>query len=183
MPWEILLILVLILANGLFAGAEIAIIAARRGRLEQRAAEGSRGAQWALDLSRNPDIFLPTVQVGITLVGAFAAAYGGQQLVDDLSSLVARLPWAWMRRHADAVALAIFVVCYTYASLILGELVPKRISLNRAEGLAVFVAPIMKFIAGVAKPLVWFMGVSTNAVLWSLRLAGSPEPSVSLDDI
>ena len=149
MLWEILLILVLILANGLFAAAEIAIIAARRGRLEQRAAEGSRGAQWAIELSRNPDVFLPTVQIGITLVGAFGAAYGGRQIVDDLSGWFAQMPWPWVRRHADGIGLTVFVACFTYASLILGELVPKRISLHRAEGLAIFVAPIMKFIAAV----------------------------------
>ncbi len=183
MFWEILLILVLILANGLFAAAEIAIIAARRGRLEQRAAEGSRGAQWAIDLSRNPDVFLPTVQIGITLVGAFGAAYGGRQIVDDLSAWLAQMPWHWVRRHADGIGLTVFVACFTYASLILGELVPKRISLRRAEGLAIFVAPIMKFIAAVARPLVWLMGASTNAVLWLLRLGTSREPSVSLDDI
>ena len=183
MFWELLLILLLILANGLFAGAEIAIIAARRGRLEQKAAAGNRSAQWALDLTRNPDIFLPTVQVGITLVGAFGAAYGGRQIVDDLSGWFAQMPMEWARRHADGIGLTVFVVCFTYASLILGELVPKRISLHRAEGLAILVAPIMKFVATVGRPLVWLLGVSTNAVLWVLRLHGRLEPSVSLDDI
>ncbi len=183
MHWEILLILMLILANGLFAAAEIAVIAARRGRLEQRAAEGSRAAQWALDLARNPDIFLPTVQIGISLVGAFGAAYGGREIVEDLSGWLARMPSPWVQKHADGIGLAVFVVCFTYASLILGELVPKRISLHRAEGLAIFVAPIMKFIAAAARPLVWFMGISTNAVLWLLRLGSTPEPSVSRDDI
>jgi len=183
MFWDIILILVLILANGLFAGAEIAIIAARRGRLEQRALAGNRAAQWALDLARNPDVFLPTVQIGITLVGAFGAAYGGRQIVDDLSGWFAQTPWLWVRRHADGIGLTMFVICFTYASLILGELVPKRISLHRAEGLAIFVAPIMKFVASVGRPLVWLLGVSTNAVLWVLRLHGRSEPSVSLDDI
>jgi putative hemolysin len=183
MLWEILLILVLVLANGLFAGAEIAIIAARRGRLEQRAAEGSRGARWALELAADPNVFLPTVQIGITLIGAFAAAYGGQQIVDDLSVALANVPLPWVKRHAEGIGLTVFVVCYTYASLILGELVPKRISLHRAESLAIFVAPIMKFIAGVTRPLVWLMGASINAVLWLLRLGAPREPSVSLDDI
>ena len=183
MFWEILLILLLILANGLFAAAEIAIIAARRGRLEQKAEEGSRAAQWALELTRNPDIFLPTVQVGITLVGAFGAAYGGRQIVDDLSAWFNHAPSAWVRRHADGIGLTLFVVCFTYASLILGELVPKRISLRRAEGLAILVAPIMKFVATVGRPLVWLLGVSTNAVLLVLRLGEPSEPSVSLDDI
>jgi putative hemolysin len=183
MAWQILLILLFVLVNGLFAAAEIAIIASRRGRLEQQAADGSRGARWALELSRDPDIFLPTVQIGITLAGAYGAAYGGQQIVDDLSEWIANLPWPWVSRHAKGIGLTVFVVCFTYVSLILGELVPKRISLRRAEGLAVFVAPIMKFIAGVARPLVWLMGASTNSVLWLLRLGVSPEPTVSLDDI
>jgi len=183
MFWEILLILVLILANGLFAAAEIAIIAARRGRLEQRAAEGSRNAQRALDLAKDPDHFLPTVQVGITLVSALGAAYGGQRIVGDLKDWIAVLPWPWLSRHAEGVALAMFVACFTYASLILGELVPKRISLHRAEGLAIFVAPILQLIATIARPFVWFLGLSTNTVLWALRLGKMAEPSVSLDDI
>jgi putative hemolysin len=183
MFWDILLIFVLILANGLFAAAEIAIIAARRGRLEQRAAEGSRNAQRALELARDPDRFLPTVQVGITLVSALGAAYGGQRIVDDLQNWIATLPWPFLNRHAEGVALALFVASFTYGSLILGELVPKRISLHRAEGLAIFVAPILSFIATVARPFVWFLGLSTNSVLWLLRLAQTEEPSVSIDDI
>jgi putative hemolysin len=183
MLWQILLILLLILANGLFAAAEIAIIAARRGRLEQRAAEGSRNAQRALGLSRDPDRFLPTVQIGITLVSALAAAYGGQQIVAILSDWIAAWPWRFAQRNADGLALAVFVVCFTYVSLILGELVPKRLALHRAEGLAIFLAPLLQFIATVARPLVWFMGISTNAVMWVLGLGRGAEPSVSLDDI
>jgi putative hemolysin len=180
---EILLILFLILANGLFAAAEIAIISARRGRLEQKASEGSRSAQKALELAKDPERFLPTVQIGITLVGAFGAAYGGQQIVEDVSEWIGRLPWPFAQRHSDRLALAIFVACFTYVSLILGELVPKRISLQRAEGLAILVAPLMHFIAAAGRPIVWFMGKSTSLVLWVLRLGGGPEPSVSIDDI
>jgi putative hemolysin len=183
MLWQILLILLLILANGLFAAAEIAIIAARRGRLEQRAAEGSRNARRALELARDPDRFLPTVQIGITLVGALGAAYGGQQIVAQLSDWISGWPWGFAQRRADGIALGIFVACFTYASLILGELVPKRISLHRAEGLAIFVAPILQFIAAAGRPLVWLMGKSTSGVLWALRLGKMAEPSVSLDDI
>jgi putative hemolysin len=183
MIWEFLFILVLILANGLFAGAEIAIIAARRGRLEQRADEGSRAARWALELAKDPDRFLPTVQIGITLVGAFAGAYGGQQVVDDISGWLQQIPSPWIQRHSTGVALGLFVACYTYLTLILGELVPKRLALHRAEGIAVVVSPIMKFISAVGRPLVWLMGKSTSAVLWALRLGVGEEPSVSIDDI
>jgi putative hemolysin len=183
MVWEIVYILVLILANGFFAGAEIAIIAARRGRLEQQAAEGSKSARLALELSQNPNRFLPTVQIGITLVGASAAAYGGRQIVDHLSQWIARCPVAFVQQHAENIGLTVFVVCFTYVSLVFGELVPKRASLHRAEGLAIFVAPIMSFLASVGRPLVWFMGASTNAVLWLCCIRPSEEPSVSLDDI
>jgi putative hemolysin len=183
MIWEILFILLLILANGFFAAAEIAIIASRKGRLEQRAAEGSRSARWALELARDPDRFLPTVQIGITLLGAVAAAYGGQQIIADLSGWIAQFPSPFVQEHADSLGFGTFVVVFTYFSLLLGELAPKRVSLQRAEGLAVLVAPIMHFIAVVGRPVVWFMGKSTSVVLWLLRLGGIPEPSVSLDDI
>jgi putative hemolysin len=183
MLWEILLILLLILANGFFAAAEIAIIAARRGRLEQRAAEGSRSARWALELAGDPDRFLPTVQIGITLLSALGAAYGGKQIVEDLSSWLAQAPWALIRDNADGLGFSVFVIGFTYVSLILGELVPKRASLQRAEGLAVLVAPIMHFIAVIGRPIVWLMGTSTNLVLWLFRQHEVPEPSVSIDDI
>jgi magnesium and cobalt exporter, CNNM family len=175
--------LVLVLANGFFAAAEIAIIAARRGRLEQRAEEGSRNAKLALELSRDPNRFLPTVQIGITLVSAFGAAYGGQQVVGDLSKLIAKWPYAFAQTHAESIGLAIFVVCFTYVSLIVGELVPKRAALHRAESLAVFVAPVMSGMARIARPVVWAMGVSSDAVLWLFRLRAGTEPTVSIDDI
>lgn len=183
MLWQFLFILLLVLASGLFSAAEISIITARRGRLEQRAADGSRGAQRALELSRDPNRFLPTVVIGNTLVASLGAAYGGQQFVAQLSHWLAQFSPPFVQRHANGIALAIFVACFTYVVLIFGELVPKRVSLHRAERLAIFVAPIMQFIAGVARPLVWFMGLSTDAVLWLLRFGKTTEPSVSLDDI
>ncbi|MEX2093234.1 MAG: hemolysin family protein [Pirellulales bacterium] len=173
----------LILANGFFAAAEIAIIAARRGRLEQRAEAGSRNARLALELARDPNRFLPTVQIGISLVSAFGAAYGGQQIVDDLSVMINRWPFAFARQHNEAIGLTIFVVCFTYASLIIGELVPKRAALHRAEALAVFVAPVMNAMATVARPIVWVMGASSDSVLWLFRLRAGAEPTVSIDDI
>ncbi len=183
MIWEILFILLLILANGMFAAAEISLIAARKGRLEQRAEGGNRNARRALELARNPDRFLPTVQIGITLVSALGAAYGGQQIVADLGERLAQLSWPVVQRHANGLALALFVVCFTYLSLIFGELVPKRIALHRAEGIAVLVAPILQFISAVGRPLVWLMGASTSGMLWLLRFRAMGEPTVSLDDI
>ena len=160
MIWEILFILVLILANGLFAAAEIAIIAARRGRLEQRAEEGSRNAQLALELSRNPDRFLPTVQIGITLVSAFGAAYGGQQIVDDLERGSRKWPCPFAQRacrgdRPDDLR-RLLHLCVAD---------PRRagaqagVACTGPRALAIFVAPVMHFLATVARPLVWFMGL------------------------
>ncbi|HEX5471298.1 MAG TPA: hemolysin family protein [Lacipirellulaceae bacterium] len=183
MLWEILFILVLVFANGLFAAAETSLIAARKGRLEQRAEEGNRNARRALELARNPDLFLPTAQIGITLVSAFGAAYGGHQIVQELGNWLGKAPWPIVAHHADGIALAIFVACFTYVSLILGELVPKRISLHRAERIAILLAPILQFIAKVARPIIWFMGLSTSGVLRALQLGAASGPTVSLDDI
>jgi len=172
-----------VLANGFFAAAEIAIIAARRGRLEQLADEGSRNARLALELSRDPNRFLPTVQIGITLVSSFGAAYGGQQIVGDLSKMIAKWPFAFAQEHSESIGLTIFVVCFTYVSLIIGELVPKRAALHRAESLALFVAPVMNALAKAARPIVWAMGASSDAVLWLFRLRAGAAPTVSIDDI
>ncbi len=123
------------------------------------------------------------MQIGISLVSAFGAAYGGQQIVDDLSVMIAKWPFAFARQHSEAIGLTIFVVCFTYASLIIGELVPKRAALHRAEALAVFVAPVMNALATVARPIVWVMGASSDSVLWLFRLRAGAEPTVSIDDI
>src|SRR2546423_13673925 len=100
MFWEILFILMLILANGLFVAAETSLIAARKGRLEQRAAEGHRNASRALELARNPDLFLPTAQIIITLVTALSAAYGGHQIVQRIETWLATAPWPFIVHHA-----------------------------------------------------------------------------------
>src|SRR5436189_4974806 len=106
MIWELLFILMLILANGLFAAAETSLIAARKGRLEQRAEEGDRKARRALELARNPDLFLPTAQIGISLVGALGAAYGGHEIVDRIGEWLAGSSLSVIGHHSDGIALA-----------------------------------------------------------------------------
>src|SRR3954452_20885723 len=107
MLFEILFILLLILANGLFAAAETALIAARKGRLEQRAEEGNKNARRALELARNPDVFLPTAQIGISIVSALGAAYGGHELVEKLQAHIGESGWPAIAKHAEGVSLAI----------------------------------------------------------------------------
>jgi putative hemolysin len=180
---EILLIFALILANGFFSGAEMAIVASRRGRLRQMAEAGDKSAKMALELASSPDRFLPTVQIGITLVGTLTAAYGGDSLVSDLAEwIVSHAPPA-VDAIARPIALTVFVVLLSFVTLLFGELVPKRLALRRAEDFARLAAPSMKLFSQFTKPLVWLMGVSTSAVLALLGARKQDGPSVSVDDI
>lgn len=183
MPWEVLIVLALILANGFFSGAEMAIVASRRGRLRQMAEEGDEAARTALELASNPDRFLPTVQIGITLVGTLAAAYGGDRLVSELAAWLSSILPAGLVGAARPVALTLFVGFLSFFTLLLGELVPKRLALRRAEAIARAVAPAMQAFARITKPAVSLLGWSTRAVLFVLGAHKSDGPSVSVDDI
>ena len=183
MIWECLLVLVLILANGFFSGAEMAIVASRRGRLRQMAEAGDAAAKTALELASSPDRFLPTVQIGITLVGTLAAAYGGDRLVSDLADWLGSVLPPGLASAARSIALTMFVALLSFFTLLLGELVPKRLALRRAEAIARAVAPAMHLFARVATPLVWMMSWSTTAVLFLLGAHKQDGPTVSVDDI
>jgi putative hemolysin len=180
---ELLIVLLLILANGFFSGAEMAIVASRRGRLRALAEKGDRRAQAALDLAASPDRFLPTVQIGITLVGTLAAAYGGDRLVRELTTWIANQAPPGIAAMARPVALTVFVMLLSFVTLLLGELVPKRLALRQAEAFARLAAPAMQLFAWIARPLVWGMSTATSAVLFLLGARQQTEPSVSVDDI
>jgi putative hemolysin len=175
--------LTLIVANGFFAGAEIAIVAARRGRLQGMADKGDRSARAALELGSNPNRFLSTVQVGITVIGTFAAAFGGAHLADALEAWLEKLPPGWISGHAPALALSIVVALISFFSLILGELVPKRLALRNAETLARLVARPMMLVSQIARPVVWLLGVTTDAVLFLLGVPRGDDVAVSVEDI
>ena len=179
----LLIVLLLILANGFFSGAEMAIVASRRGRLRALAEKGDRRAQAALDLAASPDRFLPTVQIGITLVGTLAAAYGGDRLVRELTTWIANQASPGIAAMARPIALTVFVMLLSFVTLLLGELVPKRLALRQAEAFARLAAPAMQLFAWIARPLVWGMSTATSAVLFLLGARKQTEPSVSVDDI
>lgn len=179
--WELTLVAVLILLNGFFAMSELAIVSARRARLQHMAQSGNRGARRALMLAEDPTGFLSTVQVGITLVGIFAGAYGGATLAEPLAVLLRRVPQ--IGGSADDLALGIVIVAITYLSLIAGELVPKRIALNNAERIAALVAAPMHLLAKAGRPVVWFLGISTEAVLALLRIRPKAESTVSEEEV
>jgi putative hemolysin len=178
---ELLIVLGLILANGFFAAAEIAVIAARRSRLAQLAESGSRAAQTALDLASRPNRFLPTVQIGITLVATIAAVFGGARLEETLADRLSRVDL--VKDYAHPLAFAVVVVGITFLSVLLGELVPKRIALLRADELATWVAGPMNLLSRAGRPVVWFMGVCTDGVLALLGQRSQGEQEVSLHDI
>jgi putative hemolysin len=179
--FEVVIILVLIVANGFFAASEIAVVSARKGRLEQQADEGRRGAQAALELSEHPNRFLSTVQVGITLVSTFAATFGGASLAGALAEWIALNPT--LAPYASTIALTAVTLAIAYFSLIVGELVPKRLALQNAEGMAALVAPVMQGLSRLAAPVVWFLTVSTELVLRLLGRHNAPEMPVTEDDI
>src|SRR5215212_11894844 len=130
---EVVLIFLLIVANGVFAAAEIAVVSARKGRLEQEAELGRHGARVALELADSPNHFLSTVQVGITLISTLAAAFGGASLAEVLEEALKTIPR--LAPYATSIALGVVVILISYISLIIGELVPKRIALQNAEGI------------------------------------------------
>lgn len=175
------IILGLILLNGLFAGAELALVSARKTRLRARAEGGHRGARAALQLLDDPTKLLSTVQIGITLVGIFTGVYSGAVFATDLAAVLERIEW--LRPYGKETAFALIVTLVTYLSLIFGELVPKRVALAHAETLAAFIAIPMQWVARIASPLVWLLQTSTEAVSKLLPVRTVPEASITEDDV
>ena len=178
---EILIVFFLILANSIFALSEMAIISARKTRLQQRADEGDKGANAALALSKEPTRFLSTVQVGITAIGILSGAVGGASIAKEIGVVLSQM--AWIAPYSEAIGVGIVVVVITYFSLIIGELVPKRLALNNAEQIAAFVAIPMGTLARLATPIVSLLSVSTEVVLRLLRTKPSTEPSVTEEEV
>jgi len=166
---EIATLLLLVLLNGVFAMSELAIVSARRGRLQAMQRQGSAGAAAALALAEDPQRFLPTVQVGISLVGILAGVFGGARLAGPLGEALARLPG--FAPFATEAAFVLVVIAIAYANLILGELVPKQLALRDPERFAVAVAVPMTWLARWTAPVVWLLGHSSRLVL---RLFGPP---------
>jgi putative hemolysin len=182
MTLDILTILLLMIANGVFAMSEMAIVSARRTRLQEQAEQGNLGAKAALDLANSPNRFLSTVQVGITLIGTLAGAFGGAALAEPLAVYVARVPA--LAQSSQAIAFALVVALITYLSLIIGELVPKRLALNSPEKIAAAVATPMQMVAKVVAPIVSLLSLSTELMLKLLRANNpSDEPLVTEEEI
>jgi putative hemolysin len=178
---EVLIIFALIILNGVFALSEIAVVSSRKARLQQRINEGDEGAETALRLAENPNIFLSTIQVGITLIGVLAGAVGGATISDSLTLELARIPI--LQPYANSLALGIVVVLITFFSLLLGELVPKRLALHRPEDIATAIAGPMNLISRIFSPLVRVMSGLTDLVVRLMGVVPNDEPPVTEEEL
>ena len=172
---EIVIILLLILANGFFAGAELAIVSVRRGRIAQLAAEGNRRAAAVEQLLADPHRFLATVQIGVTLVGTMASAVGGAAAIEVIKPIIQQVPIRVVSNAAEPLALFLVVGFITYFSLILGELVPKALALEHTERIALGVARPIRFLARIGGAVVFFLTLSSRSVLALLGVHGKGE--------
>lgn len=181
-PWfDLCIIFALVMLNGVFAMSELAIVSSRRARLQAMAKDGRAGAQTALDLAADPGRFLSTVQIGITLIGILAGAYSGASLggpVGDRLAFVGVEP-----ALAQTLGFALVIVLTTYASLVIGELVPKQLALRNPERVAVFVALPMRWLATLTAPLVWLMDRTSALIFRLMRLSRNPQSRVTAEEL
>jgi putative hemolysin len=178
---EIVIVLLLILLNGVFALSELALASVRRARLAVMERKGVQGAKIARELAGDPQRFLPTVQVGITLVSMLTGVFGGARIAGDINKWFATIPA--LASMADTLSLALVVVLTTYLTLVLGELVPKHLALRRAEQVAATVAPWIAGMARVSGPVVWVLDRSSGAVLRLLGLHRAPRQTVTEEEL
>jgi putative hemolysin len=178
---EIIIVLILILLNGFFAMSETAILASRKVRLQQRANEGDSKARKALNLAENPNRFLPTVQIGITLIGVLTGAVGGAVFANPLAAEMEKVPG--LMPYAHPVSLAVVVILITFFSMLIGELVPKRLALHDTEKVASRIAGFMSFVSKLFSPVVWLLEKTSDLVLRMLGVKPSKEPPVTEEEL
>jgi putative hemolysin len=178
---DLFIVLLLILANGIFSMAEFALVSARRALLRTRAGEGDKGAKAALELAEDPNRFLSTVQIGITLIGILAGAFGGIRIAAYLEPYFLSIPA--LAPYAGALSIAIVVLGITFATMVIGELVPKRIGLHRPVEISSFLARPMRFLSLIASPVVWLVSASTDLILRVLGIPPAERPAVTEEEI
>lgn len=181
MGFELAVIATLIFLNGLFSLAEMAVVSARKARLQQRAEEGDAGARAALQLASDPTRFLSAVQIGITLIGVLAGVFGGASVAEQIALALQQFPA--LKPYGEAIGVTAVVVVITYFTLVFGELVPKRLALNDAERAAATLSRPMRIVTRIAAPLVFFLGISTDLVMRLLRTRPPDDPPVTEEEI
>jgi putative hemolysin len=178
---EVVIVLLLIVVNGVFAMSELALASVRRARLAVLERRGVPGATRARELSANPQRFLPTAQIGITLVGMLTGVFGGARITGDLASWLASVPM--LAQVAEPAALALVVVLTTYLTLVLGELVPKTLALRTPEEIAARVAPSIAWMARMSGPAVWLLDRSSALVLRAVGLKSTPRATITEEEL
>ena len=178
---EILIILFLIILNGVFSMSEIALISARKNRLETAAKKGNANAKVALDLVNSPNKLLSTVQIGITLISILTGIFSGDKITTDVEKFVTTFPA--LQHYAHTIAVGIVVMILTFFSLVLGELLPKRIGLNYPEAIAKSVAVPMKIISQITAPFIWLLTISTDGLLKLLNIKPTADGKVTEEEI
>ena len=178
---EIIIIIALILLNGIFSMSEMSLVSARKFKLESAKKKGSTGAKTALDLSENPTKFLSTVQIGITLIGILLGVYSGESLTHDVEQYLTQVQV--LSPYAHDLAVVIIVIVVTYLSIVLGELLPKRLGLTFPEPIAIFLAKPMKILSVITSPFVWLLTISNDFILKILGMKNTMESKVSEEEI
>src|SRR5690606_24934357 len=178
---EILILLFLILLNGVFAMSEIAMVSARRSRLETAAKRGDKSAKNALELSDNPGKFLSTVQIVITLIGILTGIYSGEKIEHDLVAYLGQ--FEWLGQYVDVIAVSVIVVTLTFFSLVLGELVPKRIGLTMPEKISKLLSFPMYWISIIAAPFIWLLTFTADVIIKLFRIKASSDSKITEEEI
>lgn len=178
---EVILIIILILINGVLAMSEAALVASRKARLQQKASEGNKSAVLAIKLLEDPNIFLSTGQIGITLIGILSGAVGGATLAEALASVLQNVPY--IGQYSESIALGIVVLVITIFSLWIGELVPKRLGINSPEKIALVIAAPMLLISRIFSPFIKLMGGATNFLLRLIGVHPSNDPMITEEEL
>lgn len=178
---ELLIILLLVLLNGVFAMSELSLVSSRKFKLENFKKQGKSGAKAALELSENPTKLLSTVQIGITLIGVMLGVYGGENLTDDLDAFIQTIPF--LAPYANTLAVGLVVLMITYLSIVLGELFPKRVGMTFPESIALIVSKPMMLLSKLTSPFVWLLTVSNDFLLWLFGIKRSSESKISEEEL
>lgn len=178
---EILIILFLILLNGIFSMSEIALVSARKFKLESAAKKGNSNARRALALANNPNTFLSTVQIGITLIGILTGIFSGEKIEENLKAAIMGIPL--LAPYAQTIAVAVIVIVVTFFSIVFGELIPKRIGLMFPENIAALVARPMTIVSIITKPFIWLLTKTNDLFLGIFGLKERKEGIVSEEEI
>lgn len=178
---EILILLLLVLLNGFFSMSEMSIVSSRKARLRAKAEAGRKSYRRALHAAENPSRYLSTIQIGITLIGTLAGAFGGATIAHPLANALSA--WPPLVPYAQGIAVAIVVLSITFLSIVLGELVPKQIALSAPEAVAATVVPVLEIIARIFRPVVSFLSRATVLMLKLIRIPEHPDHAISEEEI